>query len=253
MAEITRENYWRQISTRLNSFIKETGLIPVDIYLAGSTLNTLIKNITWEKDESDIDSIILIKNNLSLDVLRNLRARIQKYLRIQKADNIYHFKVFSEHEMQLFSKYDGFRLFEIQNANFSLYQSDTILNYTPHLSKQCFCNSVLVQLVYESLMKDGYLLKNGVWHTEKLKKRVERSFQIFETYSTNTFKSEANLIQFCLDNDELFKKVDDMLAEIAPSRKKFVYWVMYRYFKRLRHEYVNKSSDYMEKMNSILI
>ena len=183
MCYITRENYWKKISLHLYRFIQSVGLTPIDIYLIGSSLDTLTQNIALELNISDIDSIILIEDMLTINSLRDLRVKIQTFLRVLKVSDLYHFKIFTKYEMEILSKYDGFRVFEIQDINFSLHQSDAIMGYTPCFSKKGFCNSLLAQLMYEFLMKDGYLLKNKIWYSNKITQRIKRNTDIIELYS----------------------------------------------------------------------
>ena len=46
--------------------------------------------------------------------------------------------------------------------------------------------------------------------------------------------------------------IENTHTNMHPNKEIFIYWIMSKYFKRLRHEYINKYYDYMEKINFIL-
>ncbi len=233
-------NYWLFISNKL---IKKFKIIS-EIYLVGSTL--------FGKCDSDIDSIIIVEGEYTLKDLKSLRIDMQHCICKYDFKNIYHFKVFNFKELQLLSYYDGFRAHEFKISNISIKGKPYLKTIKPLLSFKNFCNSIFIQFVYEYFTKKMKFPLINDYARAKIYYRVLRNKLIWLHFNNTPFpfikKNELEIIKECQKYDKLFSLFYDLskITKNDEKTNKELLWLMNKYFKRYRHEFVNKYDEYMK-------
>ena len=218
-----------EINFNIMDYFKSKGINLVEILLVGSRVKNFEKKV-----DSDFDSIILLKENLSLDNLKTLKDELNLLISFWNPSIRYHFKLFSIHEFFRAKKYDPFRLFEIQQNYISTINS-TIINVGPlKLDIKGMINSILIQKVYGQFNNCNY----------KIKGRFTRNNCILSQH--------GQLIIEKKNYDEIFSGMDNLYAHFEIAKKEPQKWPSFleKYFDRFRHEYINKSFEYYRKISS---
>jgi hypothetical protein len=234
--------YWRELSEEILDYIRFLKLKPVDIYLVGSGVTKSEESLA---SINDVNSIVLLEDKLSLDSLREVKLQIDKYLHCIDDAGLYHFKLFNEEELKRLGIYDGFRLFELQSNNVSMLGTKSLMYYNPMLNGRNFCNSIFIQIVYEFLNSESSRSLIDVLNNKKVMERIERNKHILRiTGKHNLLSLFKDAIAFCKNNDDLFAFFWHIASGNTLSCKS-MYWFIEQYFKRFRHEYINKYYTYI--------
>ena len=233
-------DYWLFVSNRLFKKFK----VISEIYLVGSAI--------LGRFDNDIDSVIIVENKYTLKDLKNLRADMQNYIYEYDFKNIYHFKLFDVKELQLLGYYDGFRAYEFKTSRLSIKGKSYLKAIKPLLSFKNFCNSIFIQFVYEYFNKKMQFPLANDCAKSKIYYRILRNKFILVCFNKHPFplirKSEFEIIKKCQKYNELFSLFYGLskITKNDDEANKKLLWLMSRYFKRYRHEFINKYDEYMK-------
>lgn len=240
---IDKREHWRKISEIIFNYLSYLKLHPINIYLVGSS-----SRVNRTKESGDIDSLILIKDELPLEYLKHVRLQVDKYLSEIGGIGIYHFKLFNEREIKLLGLYDGFRLFEFHFSNVPMLNATKITDFNYVLNISNFCNSLFIQMVYEFLSNDMNVSLKDAIIASKIRERITRNKEILSSLGKQINLLGTDVINILKKRDKLFTFFWDIRNKAENVNSKATFWFMHRYFSRFRHEYINKYYYYMNKI-----
>ena len=226
------------VSESILDYMPQLGLHVTDIYLMGSTLIE-----TSSGKLKDIDSVILIQDLLSLELLRKTRVKLDIFIRQNFDPSVYHYKLFNQKELELMAQYDGFRLFEFQHRYLSLIGTTNMHRSTPLLNQTNLCNSILIQVVHDFLTNPNRLLSGTKVFSRKVQLRIKRNIEIAKITRNDYIIAESNIAPLCLNRNGLFSRFCNLIRH-QPLHHEQLNLFMQTYFTLFRHEYINKYDTY---------
>ncbi len=224
---VTPIQYWAEITENISHFLKQNSIVMADCYLVGSGISN--QSII---DVEDVDCAIILSKNYSDKELLYVRDILDSLILKIDTFNKFHFRLFDSDGFQNLADYDGYRLYEFQVDNLSFNDSDILFQSKPNLSSDNFNLSYLTQLVYDCLMnQDIFEFRTG---NKKSEDRLKRNFEI---NAINGILLDANG-ESKMKNE--FSALRNKLNQSQSDWNNF----LEIYFKRMKHEYINKSNRY---------
>jgi hypothetical protein len=227
---------WKRISGALLTFMRTMRLHPLDIYLVGSTVRCA------HRTTSDIDSVIIIQDDLTKFQLRDVREQMLAYLHAGTWVEKYHFKLFGMKNWQRLGEYDGFRLLEFKTQNVSLLGTHAMWAAHPVLSTITFESSVIIQAVYEYLSNPLSEKPLDDLASEQVFARAKRNAWLWKRHGVWTPGMSISPVE-CLQRNKLFQAFEH--ARNSGSRSN-VLAALTQYLDAYEHEYVNKYREYCQ-------
>ncbi len=232
-------DYWQTVSRRVSGCLESLGLALLDICLVGSAASGCNRAVR------DIDSVVLIDASIPLEVLKDIRRLLVEMVPELGEQSMYHFKLLTREEMRLLGMYDGFRMLEFQVQYFSLLESDIITTFRPLLSRKTFWNSIFIQMVYEFMMMEEHYSLAHPRIRARLAKRAARNRALARMSGREIPVSLDESIESLSRCDNLFRQFF-RLGTYSMSHNEGLLRLLDLYFKRFRHEYINKYYVYRD-------
>lgn len=224
------------INREISDYFTRLNLNLIDIYLVGSRSS----KAEVAGQQQDYDFVIILDAAGDVEGLKERRRHLETIVSAHDAADLYHFKLFDIPELEKLSQYDGFRLYEFQSVNVSCYRTDVIYKYRPTLDRKNFSTSLLIQKVYGRLTNRNYFF--NLEEDGKPSQRFDRNNQILALNNLSRYHEQFSDVY----------QDDDLWGEFNAIRSDEAEWndFLSRYFKRFRHEFINKEREYRSNLKS---
>lgn len=240
MRTVTRNKTYLTIKELIHSHIASD----FDLFLIGSRVTS-----DYERN-SDFDYILIFKKKVTEKTLKEI-SRILNY-QLNKIENKKtSIKVFDLITFQEFIFQDYFRFYEYKMSNKSITDNDSLFNsfdisLTDDFLQNQMVNSIIIQFWWSIIkISNDIKIKDSI--SKKLIFRLNRNLHIYNSLAKEELSIEQ--VKKKINQDFLYSQIDNLENYNCSFLK--------NYFKRFRHEKINKFDYYNQalktKLDDILV